>query len=202
MSHLNPSELIDLLDGTLPPARAAHARECPRCRDEVDRARLALDDARGVETGEPSPLFWPQFTARVRRALDAEPRPSRWLPHAWRLSPAAFGLLAAAIIVAGFAAWLLRPMPAGVETAPSGIATVQPSGIPAPASAPLLENAEADAGWDLVAGLAESLEWDEVASAGVSVRPGAAERALLQLSDEQQEELVRLLEAEIGRLPS
>jgi hypothetical protein len=201
MSHLNPSELIDLLDGTLPPDRRAHARECPRCRDEAERARLALDDAREVEMREPSPLFWPQFAARVRRALDAEPPPSRWLPHAWRLSPVALGVLAAAIVAAGVTvAWLLRPLPSGLEPPASGIAAVQP--FPGAASAPPLENGEADAGWDLVAGFAESLEWDEVASAGVSLRPGAAERALLQLSEEQQEELVRLLEAEIGRLPS
>jgi hypothetical protein len=199
MSHLNPSELIDLLDEVLPPSRQAHVRECGRCRDEAARARLALEEAQGDEAPEPSPLFWEHFASRVREAVRSDSPPSRWTIPAWRPVPVMAVIATLVLAVAGI--WYaVGPRWAG-ETADTAL--VQPLGTPATDDDLLFDGANGNGGWDLVAREAESLEWDEVTNAaGLTLRPGTAERAWLQLSEEQQAELARLLEAEIGRLPS
>ena len=63
----------------------AHVAECDACREAYDHGkavRSAID--RGVETlvaREPSP----QFTARLRARIAAEPAPRRWSWDAWRI---------------------------------------------------------------------------------------------------------------------
>jgi hypothetical protein len=198
MSHLSPSELVDLVDGTLLPSREAHARGCARCRDEAARARLALEDARSVEAPEPSPWFWEHFASRVQEAVRSDPPPARWTVFTWR--PAPMIAVAATIILVVGALWYVLDRSAPPDAAQQQ-AIVLPEAAPAPQDTPL-EGLNGDAGWDLVALGAESLEWEDVTSAGFSIRPGAAERAALELSEEQQAELRRLLEAEIGRLSS
>jgi hypothetical protein len=59
---------------------------------------------------------------------------------------------------------------------------------------------ESDPEWRFVAEMADGIDWDAAGAAGLSLRPGAAERAALQLSDDEQAELTRLLlEAIKGR---
>lgn len=198
MSHLSPSELIDLLDGTLLPSREAHVRECARCRDEAALARLALQEARGVEVPEPSPLFWQHFASRVQQALRSDPPPARWRVFMQR--PAQVMAVAAMMVLAIGALWYALDRSARQDAAQQQAGVLREAARAAQETP--LENGNGDAGWDLVARGAESLEWEDVTSAGFSIRPGAAERAALELSDEQQAELRRLLEAEIGRLPS
>ena len=76
LGELSPKSELELL---------AHVAECEACREAFDQAkalRLVVD--RGVETlieGEPSP----QFMARMRARIAAEPAPKRWSWDAWRI---------------------------------------------------------------------------------------------------------------------
>lgn len=194
MSHLKPPEIIDAAEGALGSERAAHARDCARCRDEIARAAAALGDARGtgLPSGEPSPLFWEHLSARVRAAMDAQP-PRR--PRAWRLwaPAAAAAVLALVVAIATTREWTEpnRPLTAPAASSPS-------SNVPDNASAGAVDIDEDQ--WAFVADTAAELAWDEVEAAGFMASPGSADAAVLQLSDDQRQELAQLLEDEIGRL--
>jgi hypothetical protein len=194
MSHLRPSEIIDAAEGVLGSARTAHARDCARCRDEIARAAAALSDARGagLPSGEPSPLFWDHLSARVRTAMESQP-PRR--PRAWRLwAPAAAA--AALALVAAIATTREGAKPNPPPAAP---AVSVPSSTVADAALPGAVDVDEDQ-WAFVADTAAELAWDEVEAAGFVASPGAADAAVLQLSDDQRQELAQLLEDEIGRL--
>jgi hypothetical protein len=195
MSHLKSVEIIDAVEGTLAPEREAHARECAHCRDEVALAAAALADVRidRSPTNEPSPLFWNHFSARVRAAIDADPATSR---GTWRLWVPA-GVLAAltVIVIVG----TMRQDTVSQPPGPPAVAT-QAASQGQPVAADSIGGT--DESWTLVADTAGEFAWDEVSAAGFGVGPGAADLAVLQLSDDQQQELARLLEAELGRLKS
>ena len=76
LGELNPRSELELL---------AHVAECEACREAYHHAkamRSAVD--RGVESlvaGEPSP----QFAARLRARIAAEPAPKHWAWDAWRV---------------------------------------------------------------------------------------------------------------------
>jgi hypothetical protein len=65
-----------------------------------------------------------------------------------------------------------------------------------------LQGAAQDRSWGVVSQASEELGWEEVEAAGLAVPPGAADYAAGELSDEQQEELARLLQQELARLKS
>jgi hypothetical protein len=86
---------------------------------------------------------------------------------------------------------------------------MQPSGAPetaamrpatvasAPAGAPSdLDAIESDSAWALVRSVADDATGDEAANAGLGARPGLAERAMIELTVEERQELFDLLEAE------
>ena len=185
MSHLDASEIVDALDGSLPPRRQAHARQCARCREEIASARSSLEAARAVDSAghEPSPLFWEHFAARVRRAIDAEPAPRA----RWHWLPAIAGTSAVVIAALVFTLFSRGPAP---ETSD-------------PRVPPAADAANGfDEQWLVVASAAEDLRWEDVEAAGLNVAPGSAEHAALELSGDERTELVRLLEAEIARMKS
>ena len=107
MTHLSEVELVDLLDGALPPARERHLDECDSCRATATRMHAAFALAKDVEMPEPSPLFWEHFSARVHegvRSAEAEAgQPAGWFGWAqgatakWAMSAALLTLM----IVAG-----------------------------------------------------------------------------------------------------
>jgi hypothetical protein len=198
MKHLTPEELVDYLEDTLLAARAAHVTSCDRCRQNAETMRALVADASASDVPEPSPLFWDHFSARVREAVAAGPSPE---PEGSR-GNAAWGwvrrpqfvvevcLAAAALALVVF----VVPWRNASETPSSGGA--------APAIAEQIDlispaPADADADWALVVDMADGVDWDTAAAAGFGVRPGAAEHAVLQLSREEQSELLRLLRAEL-----
>lgn len=193
MRHLSATELIDLLDGTLPASRAAHARECERCRAEVMRLQAVVEEAQRAEPHEPAPLYWERLEARVREAVASEAAPRSWQLPNWLRTRAA--LAVAASVLLAVTAWFALEFRTRVGQDP-GVSTEY---VGTPAAGPMTS---VNGDWELVVSGAESLEWDDAARAGFAIGPGATERAIEDLSDEQQAELVRLLEAEIGRLPS
>lgn len=103
-------DLTALLDGALPPGRAAevarHLASCAPCRAERDRLAAGIALLRALPPPpEPSPFFAARLEARIAR----EGRRRRsWverlglLPLRWRIAaPAAAAAIAAAAVLAG-----------------------------------------------------------------------------------------------------
>lgn len=196
MSHLTPAEMIDLLEGALPESRRAHASECARCRNEAAEAALAYEAARGVEIPEPSPLYWDHFGRRVHDAVRQEKPRAGWRGILeWR---GALAAVAAVMLVVIGTTLSWRAGSGGSQPTLPGVPAIVPTGQAQLQTVSLASDAE----WELVTGVADGMEWDTARDAGLSVKPGAAEHAVLQLTDEQREELGRMLQAEIARLKS
>jgi hypothetical protein len=185
--HLTEAELIEHLDGALPAERAAHLTACDRCRRLAGELAAALGEVRGIDAPDPSPLVLERLSAGVREAMDAQPE-SRFafLRAAFQRPGLAFAGAAIALVVV-FAALWPRVAP------PPQSAAIAPAIDPAPAPDPI----EADLEWTFVAAMAEGIDWDAVEAAGLSLAPGTAERAALQLSRDEQTELERLLRQEM-----
>jgi hypothetical protein len=188
MKHLTDIELVDLLDGALPPSRVGHVAHCPECSARTDAMRAAAAAAAETAADEPSPLFWDAFPARVAAAIDAAPA------VAWWRRPV-FAALAgvAALVVAVFAVLALLREPAGTRPAP--VVSMTPDAV----TTPIEEDVEQDAAWAVVRTAAEDLDYDDALAAGLSARPGDAERAAMELSDSERAELLRILEREMKR---
>jgi hypothetical protein len=198
MKHLSESEIVDLVDGTLAPARVAHLEACDACRTTANSLRDALAQAADVSIPEPSPLFWEHFSARVRedvRSAEAA-EPSGWF--GWAEGPtvkwAMAGALLTILLVSGVwvSLWRTTATPPGrvppVTTATASVGVGEP-GVE-------LLDADDDEAWALVRAVADDLAWDDAAEEGLGVRPEFAERALAALTRDERSELVRLLAAE------
>ena len=61
MTHLTDIEFVDLVDGTLAPARARHLDACETCRASASAIRETLSRAADAEIPEPSPAFLGPF---------------------------------------------------------------------------------------------------------------------------------------------
>lgn len=196
MSHLSPSEFVDLADGTLGSARAAHADTCDRCRARAagmrDTLRMAAaDDA----VPEPSPLFWEHLSARVRQGIDTAPRRSAF-DFSWRgVQPKSAWLAFAVVLIA---AAIVIP---GLRHAGT------PADTPAPSLAAAaigqefeltLDPDDAEV-WAVLTAAAEDLQIDDARDAGMSVQPAAIDRAVHRLSAAERNELGRLLQTELKR---
>jgi hypothetical protein len=83
-------------------AAAAHARECPRCAEELRAWREISEAASGLRRDWESPELWP----RIQRALAAgsRNRSPRLRPPSW--AQPAFLASAAALVVAVLGTWL------------------------------------------------------------------------------------------------
>ena len=99
MSHLTASDLIDVLDGTLPAEGGKHLETCRACRRQVEDMRATLESAAEVQVPEPSPLFWRHFSANVRQEIERRGDGGTWT--AWLHGHRVLATVAAAAIVAG-----------------------------------------------------------------------------------------------------
>lgn len=200
MGHLNAVEIVDLVEGRLPPGRAAHAGVCAQCAALVIRTREALAHvAGGGEVPEPSPLFWEHLSGRVREAIDREPVP---VPTRWRgrlkMPGWAWAAAAMALLVVSAATWRglspASPLPAPAIDRAAG-------GLPAPVPGLDIwdDDVEADQAWAVVRTVAEDVDWNETSEAEIAARPHAAERVVPQLSSVERAELARLIEEELRR---
>jgi hypothetical protein len=202
MTHLTDVELVDLVDGTLAPARARHLDACETCRASASALRETLSRAADAEIPEPSPLFWEHFSARVQEGVRAESMaPSGWFGWAqstsvkWAMSGALLTLVLVAVVWRASA-----PRPASTASGP--VATASSTG---PAD-PDAFDPDLDEAWALVRTVADDvardtpasdeIAWDEVATEGFGVRPGAVEHAMVALTGDERSELLRLLQAE------
>lgn len=183
MTHLSSDELVDAMEGMLAPDRQAHLTTCEPCERGLAELSSVLAAAKQVSVPEPSPFFWSQFSERVRIALDDDAvAGSNWA--SWLRWPVLLPLGAVAMMI-------LALMFAAPKQPPSALDA--PVALHAP---------DAPESWSLLADLVGGIDLDTAAAAGVVVTPGLAEQAVLELTADEQQELTRLLKAELTRAKS
>jgi hypothetical protein len=181
MNHLTPDELIDAVESMLAPGRQAHLATCETCQRELAGLSSVLSDAKQAAVPDPSPLFWPYFSERVRTAIDQDANdPGNW--PSWMRWQVLAPLGVAAMIILGLMIAVPKQDPVYPELQ-------APEALQAPES------------WAMVTELVGSIDLDTASAAGV-IEPGVAERAVLHLTAEEQQELTRLLKAELQRAKS
>jgi len=214
MRHLSNDELLALAEGSGPDT-SRHVEGCATCRARVEALRETLVSVREDDVPDPSPLFWAHFSARVSQAIAVESRraPARqgWL-GLWRPMAAA-GVLAAAVLVV----FMIRtqapsfpnepPVRAGVPADSPGANLAEPTAsnattgsddaVYAPPEAG--DVASTDASWALMTELAADLDLDSASEAGLVIRPGSAERAVGQLSEQERQSFAEFLREELSR---
>jgi hypothetical protein len=195
MTHLSELELVDVIEGVLARERRGHLDACASCRERVDDLRVAWEQASDAGMPEPSPLFWDQFSARVREGVESAGQPAisgtwlGWLRHdglAWAVSAALI-----AILIVGAAWRVTAPSP---DPPPVANRSSQPVGNDADPA-----DIDADPAWAVVRTVSDEVRWDDAVVAGIDAQPGATERAARSLSAAERSELVRLLLAEAKR---
>lgn len=189
MTHLNETELIDLVDGTLPESRTAHAAACDHCRAQADALRRTIAMASGVAASTPSPLFWEHFAARVNERIDAERSPGRWflLP---RFALVGIGTLAVLLVAFSLVVTPRDPVPVN----PSPVAAVSGEDATLPSEA---DDLEQDAEWAVVRAAADELDIDAARAQGLAMKPGSVDSLAMELSEAERAELIRLVQEEI-----
>ena len=200
MTHLSPSEFVDLAEGTLNARRAAHADACEACRARAGVVRDALYlSSTSDDVPEPSPLFWDHLSARVREAVQSE-TPGRggvsgvlWSLRGFQ-PDAVFAIIAVSVVaVLAFAPFVRGP---AVVHAPSPGVSVS-----APVAADLDQTLDANhtEAWAVISAAAADVAIDDAKAAGMGVQPAAVDRAVNQLTTAELTELGRLLQQEMNR---
>lgn len=191
MWHLSPKALIDLAEGARPEHAFPHLETCARCQRRLADVRLALSTAALADVPEPSPLFWDHLSDRIRQAVRSEGPPPRhdWTTPrlSWRLAAlgGALGIVVAAALV-----WQVAPR-RGADRA----AAVVTRGSEVQKST----QGASEAPFTFVADLAEGLEWETAAEAGLTTRFGTVDDTLTDLSSDERLELQRLLNEALSR---
>ncbi len=213
-THLSRDVLIELAEAEALRAEQrraetvhGHMAVCGQCRRAFEDARAALLLARDVEIPEPSPLFWDHFSARVRDAVASgeaahDARRAGVVPGGWR---AVIVSACVVLVLVAIAFWRLGSGhgTAGGTASSARTAAVTPISEQAGrvAAEPLAGPGEStDATWRLMSDAASNADLDTtIRAGGFALQPGAAERAVLQMSPDEQREVVRLLRAEVER---
>ncbi len=201
MTHLSESELLDAAEARLSAERQRHAETCAACARQVEDLRDVLARTVRADVPEPSPLFWDHFSARVRDEI-ANETPGRWgWTSGLRPWPVA---AAAAVVVALLVASSVFRAPSNQPTAGTDrqeVADARPPAV-APVDADADPNdvdVEVDEAWAVVRSVADDVVWDDVTDAGISARPGSADRAIQTLSAAERTELAALIAEELKR---
>lgn len=192
MTHLTPEELIEALEDREAFTRRSlgqgrHLAGCEHCQRELAELSNVLNDAKQVSVvPEPSPLFWQHFSERVRTAIDRDDDPGSAWPS-WLRWQVLLPLGAAAMIILALMISVPKQDPSDT------FALQEPQALEAP---------EAPDNWVMLADLVGEISLDTANEAGVFVAPGLADRAVLELTADEQQELTRLLKAELTRAKS
>lgn len=199
MKHFSPSEFVDFADGTLAPARAAHADGCDDCRAQCALVRDAMRTTAAPDIPEPSPLFWEHFSSRVREGIAAEQPRRAW---SWLGGRESMRLAAAIAVVVAVVStvWVVRD--AGTAHAPNPIAGEQAVSV-----ATASQDGEVDGSvdpdnaevWAVLTAAASDMAIDDARAAGMKAHPAAVDRAVQGLTAEELNELGRLLQSELKR---
>jgi hypothetical protein len=187
-----------MIDDTLPPGRATHVEACSDCREQAGQLKGALALSRAIDVPEPSPLFWDHFSARVEEAVRTEPRPapSIW---AWLGAHGLTPLVAVvALVLAAGAGWLARNARVPADTAPVNIGSIA-SMSPAAGGDLATVPGDDETAWAVLSAAAADMQIEDARAAGMGVHPGAVDRAVVDLSPAERNELGRLLQSELKR---
>jgi hypothetical protein len=190
MTHLTEDELIDAMEGELASERQPHLAASDLCRRELAALSSVLGEARQVGAPEPSPLFWQHFSQRVRTAVENEGLPGSGLMPAWWRWQVLLPVGALAMVLLALMIAVPKQAPPAAEKVWTELKLMP------------VEELTGDENWMIVANLVGALDWETAHEAGVTVKPGAADQAVLQLTAEEQQELTRLLKAELMRAKS
>jgi hypothetical protein len=218
-SHLTPEELIDSRERQLAPARQAHAADCAVCRAKLAQLDEVLRDVAAVDIPEPSPLFWDHLSARIRDRVAHEPPPAAavdnplsrlgdwltgWSPG-WITRPRwAFAAILVALCASlGWLGWSELRRGGSAPVAEPRIASA-PRAVPETAAPDAIAATAAsaddvDGEWALMLQMAEDVSWDEADGSALYVRPAAVDHALVELTAEERDRLLQLVEADLAR---
>jgi hypothetical protein len=194
--HLTPEEFIDVAEGTRTEASLPHLATCEACRDQLVALRGAMTVAVETDVPEPSPLFWPNLSARVSEQIDAQSHRPSWL--SW-MRPRVLVPLSAAALLALVVA--LMPYPRGGWFTSSNRTVPAP---PAAASTAAIDSTNDTADLDadplltLVSDLSANMDMDSASAAGFAERD-SAEHAVTHMSADELRSLKQLLQAELTR---
>lgn len=199
MKHFSPTEFVDFAEGTLAPARAAHAEGCDDCRAQGALVRDAMHLAAASDIPEPSPLFWEHFSARVREGVAAHAPRTVWSwlgGREWMRLAAAIAIVIAVVSTV----WLGRD--AQRSRVPAPATQEQASSTPATG-----HNKDADTGvdagnaevWAVLTAAASDMAIEEARAAGMKPHPAAVDRAVQDMTTAELNELGRLLQSELKR---
>ncbi len=182
MTHLNPDELIDAMEGR---GEFPHLATCEHCRRELAELTNVLAEAKQLSVPEPSPLFWQHFSERVRTAIDEDAVPGThwpsWLRWQVLLPIGAVAMLILALMIA------VPKQDSATPAADDELAAFQADATAATDS------------WVMVTELVGEFDLETAAAAGMVAAPGLVEHAVLELTADEQQELTRLLRAELTR---
>ena len=187
MAHLTPDQLVDAAEGSAPESAFPHLQSCGRCREELAELRAALASIEPDAVPEPSPLFWPHLSSRVREVIEEDAgqplaaSSPRWLPRLLisALACGAMLIVAATLRVGDWSRESSRPVVAAGGEVFSGASTDDPS-------------------FGLVSALTADLDWDTVHDSGFVAHNGMVDRAVSALSADERVELAKLLNDELA----
>jgi hypothetical protein len=208
--HLTPEELIDSREHQLPAARQAHADACGVCRAKLAEIDEVLLDVAAVDIPEPSPLFWDHLSARIRDRVAHEPPPAParenplarltdWLTG-WSAAPRwAFAAMLVALCASlGWLGWSELRRGGNDPVAP-GLQSVQVDKGEGVAAETAASGDAGDSEWALMMQMAEDVSWDDAEGSSLYVRPAAVDRALIELTPEERDRLLQLVQADLAR---
>jgi hypothetical protein len=156
-----------------------------------------VSEVRADGASEPSPLFWDQFSARVRAQVEVSPvepagARSRWFLIGWLPAGAVM------LVLAAFLAWGAGMFSGREAPAPPSARRAALERTPfEPAAGPATDTTDEDEPWALVRVLADDLDWEYLMDAGIVVEPGTVDLATDTLTEAELGELVRLIKADL-----
>ena len=195
--HLRPEEIVDLVEdreGGLDPGRTAHLTTCDACREQVRELREVMLEASDLTVPEPSPLYWEHSSRRVSEAVTVDSR-ARRIGWRQRLSlshvttAVATATVVAAVVLGLPRLFLDRPAVEREANTP----LIQTSAVDEENDIP----AGAPADWALLLTMADTVEWLEDEVDLLMVDRDAINSAVVELTADERQALVRLLEAEL-----
>ena len=199
MTHLCPEAMMDALDGVPDEATRAHLARCASCQAELSALQDTVRRTSRREDAEVSPLFWTHLSTRIAAAVSAEDPSARpWWGTVsvgvWRW-PVMAGVTGAVAL----ASWLVAGTP--VHRAPATAASIPDAAIVAVGDAARVADApirgddasmvKADGALGLMTDLLDADA--EVSDAVVQSSGWTADDLVPALSDEERQELSRLL---------
>ena len=190
MTHLTADELVDAIEETLAAHRLAQLTACEACAGQLAQVRAVLTEVGAVEVSEPSPLFWDRLSDNVRRAI-AEETAAPLHPWRWFNWPV--------LVPLGALTALVLALVSAVPQGPDAVLELQWAMSNSIETADADPPADGEAHWELMAALIDEVNFDGEEPAAMTAMPGAADQAILQLSSAEQQELMRLLRAELDR---